>query len=564
MLRNVPPRWDIEVDLVSIGSGIGGLSAAITAHDHGATTLVLERSDKLGGVTALSMGEVWVAANHLGQRLGVDDSVEKGFEYLKDLSMGYGSDVAVLNLVVHAREALRYFESEIGLRMEVIEGCPDYYYGVHPYGVPEGRLLEVAPFPAETLGDWQHKTRLSPQMPYGMTHADIGAGGGVCNIAQWDFALMGDRLAKDERCLGPGLAAYFVKGALDRNIPFHIETSAEELICDGERVIGVRAKRGDDTLFIRANKGVVIAVSSYERRQDYNKTLGQQLELGSMVFSTVDGANLRLAGPLGARVARVPDITSLGFVIPGEEDEEGWPLWRSALTSIGQPHAIVVNRQGKRFGNEAFYRQFYYNIDFIDGARQVHPNYPCWLIIDSQCKEKYPIGPIMPDQSWPEGFGVAAETLDELAAAIGIDASGLRETVARFNEYARSGHDPEYGRGEHPWSAWMCGDPRHQPNPNLGTLEKGPFYAVELKRMGGTAIPSTGLLTDHHNRVLGWDDQPISGLYAAGNSVARMETGAVMQSGVSNARGMTHGWLAAKHAVGSPSELLVQYADKVS
>jgi 3-oxosteroid 1-dehydrogenase len=106
----------------------------------------------------------------------------------------------------------------------------------------------------------------------------------------------------------------------------------------------------------------------------------------------------------------------------------------------------------------------------------------------------------------------------------------------------------------------MCGDPFHKPNANLGTLLKPPFYAVELQRMGGTAIPSTGLLTDIHSRVIGWDDRPIDGLYAAGNSVARMETGAVMQSGVSNARGITHGWLAARHACGDPSMVLEQYA----
>src|SRR5690625_3511971 len=313
----------MEVDLISIGSGIGGLSAAIAAHDHGGNALVLERSDKLGGVTALSMGEVWVAANHLAARLGTDDSIDRGFRYLRDLSMNYGSDSAILNLVIHAREALAWYEERIGLRMTAIEACPDYYYGVNPHAVAEGRMLEVEPFPASSLGEWQHLTRLSPQMPYGMTHADITAGGGVCNMAQWDFALMGDRLTRDERCLGPGLAAYFVKGALDRDIPLHLNTSAEELLCDGERVVGVRARRGDESIFIKARHGVVVAVSSYERHQDYNRTLGQQLDLGSMVFSSVDGANFRLAGPLGARIARVPDITTLGFTIPGEEDEEG-------------------------------------------------------------------------------------------------------------------------------------------------------------------------------------------------------------------------------------------------
>jgi len=559
MIRNFPAAWDLEADVVAIGSGIGGLSAAIAAHEQGARALVLERSDQVGGVTALSMGEVWVAGNHHAHALGIEDSVESGFRYLKRLSMDYGSDLAILNLVVHARAALKCFEQWIDLKVEVIRNCPDYYYGTTSDSVAEGRMLEVVPFPAGTLGEWQSKTRLSPQMPYGLTHRDMFERGGVANMMKWDFDLMGERLTKDERCLGPGLAAYFVKGALDRGIPLLTGASAEELIVEGERIVGVRVSRknGQD-FFVKANRGVVIAVSSYERNQHYNKTLSQQLELGSMVFSTVDGANFRLAGPVGARIARVPDITSLGMLVPGEEDEEGKPLWRSALPVIGQPHTIVVNRMGKRFGNEAFYRAFYYTIDIIDGGNQTHPNFPCWVIIDSQVREKYPFASVTPGQDWPEGFGASADTIAELAAKIGVDAKGIEATIASFNAHAVKGVDPEFGRGSHPWSAWMCGDPYHKPNPNLGPLVKPPFYAVELKRMGGTGIPSTGLLTDHHARVLGWDDKPIEGLYAAGNSVARMETGAVMQSGISNARGMTYGWLSALHACGKPSEMLKQ------
>jgi 3-oxosteroid 1-dehydrogenase len=563
MLCNVPASWDAEFDIVAIGSGIGGLCAAITAHEYGARALVLEKSDQVGGVTALSMGEVWVAGNHLAEAADIGDTVEAGFGYLQTLSMGYGNELAILNKVAHARLALKYFEEKIGLRMEVIKDCPDYYYAHNDHAVAEGRMLECRPFPGASLGEWQHKTRLSPQMPYGMTHHDIFAAGGSTNMMKWDFAKMGERLTNDERCLGPGLAAYFVKGALDRGIPMWTGASGEELICDGERVVGVRVKRDGKDVFVKANKGVVVAVSSYERRQDYNKNLGQQLELGSMVFSTIDGSNLRLAGPLGARIAKVPDITSLGFTIPGEEDEEGAQLWRSALGVIGQPHSIVVNRTGRRFGNESFYRSFYYTIDQIDGGNQSHPNFPCWVIMDSQGREKYPFASITPDMDWPEGFGAVADTLEELAEKIGIDKTGLVDTIARFNPAAEKGEDPEFGRGSHPWSTWMCGDPFHGPNPVLGSLAKGPYFAVQLKRMGGTAIPSTGLLTDHHSRVMGWDDKPIAGLYAAGNSVARMETGAVMQSGISNARGMTYGWLAARHASGDPSTLLEQDAKRL-
>ncbi len=563
MLQNLPGKWDLEADVVSIGSGIGGLSAAITAHEQGAGALVLERSEQVGGVTALSMGEVWVAGNHHAAELGVEDSVDSGFRYLKRLSMDYGSDAAILNKVVHARQALKYFEDRIGLKMEVIRSCPDYYYTATNDAVSEGRMLECVPFPGETLGEWQSKTRLSPQMPYGLTHHDMFQAGGTANMMKWDFTLMGDRLTRDERCLGPGLAAYFVKGALDRGIPLMTGASVEELIADGQRVVGVRVVKDGRDLFVKANKAVVIAAGSYEQNQEYNKTLSQQLELGTMLFSGINGANFRLAGALGARTAAVPDITSLGMLVPGEEDEEGKPLWRSALPVIGQPHTIVVNRAGKRFGNEAFYRSFYYMIDAIDGGNQTHPNFPCWVVIDSQVLEKYPFASLTPGQPWPEGFGASAATLTELARKIGVDAAALEATVARFNHYAEKGEDPDFGRGTHPWSAWMCGDPYHKPNPNLGSLVKGPFYAVELKRMGGTGIPSAGLLTDHHSRVMGWDDKPIEGLYAAGNSVARMETGAMMQSGISNARGMTYGWLAARHACGDPSNLLQQEAARI-
>jgi 3-oxosteroid 1-dehydrogenase len=170
---------------------------------------------------------------------------------------------------------------------------------------------------------------------------------------------------------------------------------------------------------------------------------------------------------------------------------------------------------------------------------------------------------IMPDQDWPQGFGHIADTLGELAQKAGIDPKGLEQTVARFNAGAERGEDTDFGRGTHAWSAWMCGDKTHKPNANLGPLVKPPFYAVEMSRMGTTAIPAAGLVTDHHSRVIGWDDQPIAGLYAAGNSVARLETGAVMQSGVSNGRGMTHGWLAGLHAAGSPSNLLEREARRL-
>jgi 3-oxosteroid 1-dehydrogenase len=556
MRRRPPAAWDLEADVVSVGSGGGGLAAAITAHDHGASAMVLERTDQVGGVMAYSLGEVWVPGNHLATKLGIEDSAESGFHYVKSLGMGYANDAAVLNQAIHAPVMLRDFEESIGLKMMVIRNCPDYYYGYSNHALPEGRLLEVEPFAAATHGEWQERTRVSPHVLYGLTHEDIARNGGSANILRWDFTIMGERLEKDERCLGSGLACYFVKGAIDRGIPMHTGFNVRELISDGERVIGLYATRNGDDLYIKANRGVVIAVSSYERSPTFNKSLGQQLDAQSIIMPEADGAHLRLAGMFGARVARVPDVTMLGFCVPGEELQDGVPLWRNAMAFAGLPHTIVVNRAGKRFANEAFYRSLFFAVDIIDGMTQTHPNFPCWLVLDSQAREKYPLASIMPGQDLPEEVGIKAESLSELADRTGIDAEGLAATIATFNRYCERNDDVEFGRGKVPWGAYVSGDRFHKPSPNLGPLLKSPFYAVPLSRLASSGIASAGVVVDEHCRAVSWEGEPIEGLYLAGNSVARLDNGALMQSGISNARGLTHGYLAGRHAAGKPSDLL--------
>ncbi|HYP63301.1 MAG TPA: FAD-binding protein [Acidocella sp.] len=556
IIQNLPGKWDLEADVVSVGSGAGGLAAAITAEDHGASAMILERTGQIGGVTAYSLGEVWIPGNHLAAAMGIEDTPQSGFRYVKSLGMGYANDIAILNQAIHAPVMLKFFEDAIGLRMMVIRNCPDYYFGYSNDGIAEGRLLEVEPFAAKSLGAWQERTRTSPHVLPGLTHEDIFRNGGTANIVKWDFSVMAGRVEKDERCLGAGLVCYFVKGAIDRNIPMHTGVNVKELIGDGERVIGVRAERDGAELFIKANRGVVIAVSSYERSPAFTKTLGQQLDVQSVIMPEIDGAHLRLAGKFGAKIARVPDVTMLGFRVPGEELQDGVPLWRNIMAFAGLPHSIVVNRGGKRFADEGFYRSLYFAVDQIDGATQLHPNFPCWLVLDAQAREKYPLASIMPGQPLPEEVGVAADTIEDLAAKTGIATEGLAATIAAFNSYCDRNHDPEFGRGNSQWGAYMSGDRFHKPSPTLGPLLKPPFYAVKLSRLASSGIAAAGVVVDEHCRALDWDGEPIPGLYLAGNSVARLDNGAVMQSGMSNARGMTHGYLAGRHAAGQPSDLL--------
>lgn len=558
LIDNAPAAWDFETDVISVGSGIGGLSAAITAAEHGARSIVLERTEQVGGVTAFSLGEIWAPGNRLERELGIEDTVASGYRYVRRLAMGYANDVAILNQSVHAPVVLDYFEKTIGLRLTVVRDCPDYYFGYSNDSLAEGRLLEVEPFAAEALGEWQERTRVSPHVMYGFTHEEIFRNGGTANLRNWDFAPMADRLQKDERCLGPGLVCYFVKGALDRGVALHTGVEVTGLIGDGSRVVGVSAVMDGREVRIRAHRGVVLAVSSYERSPVFTRTLGQQLDAQSVIMPEVDGAHLRLAGKFGARVARVPDVTMLGFRIPGEELRDGVPLWRNAMAFAGLPHSMIVNRAGQRFANEAFYRSLYYAVDAIDGATQQHPNFPCWLVIDGQAREKYPLASIMPGEPLPEEVGITAATLDELAERAGIDAAGLAQTVRAFNEGCDRGEDTQFGRGSLIWGAYMSGDRFHQPHPNLGPLGKPPFHAVPLHRLASSGIASAGIVVDEHCRAVGWDGDVIEGLYLAGNSVARLDNGAMMQSGMSNARGMTHGYLAGRHAAGDPSPLLEQ------
>ncbi len=257
---------------------------------------------------------------------------------------------------------------------------------------------------------------------------------------------------------------------------------------------------------------------------------------------------------MGAKVGFVPTPDLLGYHIPGEEQDDG-PLWRAAMLECGFPHSIVVNRAGRRFGDESFYRSIGYALSTIQGGDQTQPNQPCWLILDSRYQQKYPLGSLLPGQDYPEGLAVKADSPQELAEKIGVDPVGLAEEIEKFNGYAAEGVDRDFHRGEKAWSQYLCGDRANKPNPNLGSLEQAPFYAIPQVRLG-TGMVSTGIVGDIHGRVVGYDDQPIDGLYVTGNAMARLDNGAGYQSGMMNGRGMVFGYLAARHAAGDPSDAL--------
>ena len=542
--------WEREVDLVAVGSGLGGLGAALHAHDLGGEVLVLEKAPKLGGVCAYSGGEVFVCCNHLMEAQGTPDDPVAARAYLDFLAGGYADPALADVLFEMGPIVTRWVQEQAGVRWQIIGGFPDYYFPHAPGTVAEGRYLEPELFEGALLGDWQHKTYQSPHMPPGVTHEELFAWGGLAAMPRWDFGTMGKRLAADIRGMGPAMMGWFVKAAMvDRGIEAWVNSPAVELIYEGGRVVGVVAEREGTKVRIKARKGVVLACGGYDWNPQMAKYFEGLPDWKSMTQPYMEGDNMVLGGEVGAAFAGVPSNNLgmfFGYQVPGEQ-HEGKPLWRATWEG-GFPHAIWVNRDGKRFADESFYRDYLARCHDWDGVKQRHPNYPPFLVFDQNYRDRYAFCSFMPGLEVPEELLTKADTPGELAQKLGIDAGNFEATLVRWNEQVSGGEDTDFGRGRYPWAMKMVGDATRD-NPTLGELSKPPFYGLPLTAVG-VGINAVGLKTNEQGQVMHVRDRPIEGLYACGNSAALLDIGAGYQSGLSSIRGLTWGWLGARHAMG--------------
>ncbi|KAH8701509.1 fumarate reductase/succinate dehydrogenase flavoprotein-like protein [Talaromyces proteolyticus] len=540
--------WDEEYDTVSVGSGIGGLSAAITAAEHGAKALVLEKFELLGGVSALSSGQLFPGPNHLAEAAGIEDRPEMARQYIDHLGQGQAMPEIRDEYLSGSRECLLFFDKIIGIPMQVIQGLPDYYYPSVPGSAPEGRYVEVRPFAASQLGDYQKKVLISP---YGLYYS-------YSTSSEWVEMQQGGEslrsciqrhVTNDERCAGAGMAAAQVLAALNRGVNLRTSTEVIELITDDNdgRVIGVVARDRAGTHRIRARRGVILATGGYDWNKPFVRRFDGLPDTGSMALPTVTGDHIVLASKLGVipMPSRVPSQSPIfvGYKVPTELIYGIKPSYR--LLVPGQPHSMIVNRKGKRFSNDSFYPDVVTKAARFDGQEDGMVNWPAWLVFDQRMLDRKGLLPVLAGQPLLEGMASSAQSLSELANEIGIDGNGLQQTVERFNCMCSNGVDEDFQRGINPWGRLMAGDPKLK-NPNMAPVSQPPFYAVRLERVT-MGVPTAGLPTDQNGRVKNAAGDVIDGLYAVGNSSAWMDWGGGFNSGIAGMRGLLYGYRAALH-----------------
>lgn len=546
-----PANWDLETDFVAVGSGLASLTAAIVAHDQGQQVVVLEKAPKLGGLCGYGGGEVFAPNGRHMRDIGQADSDEAAAAYFDFLAAGFNDAALTKTLLANYRDALDYVEDKAGVAWEAVDGLHDYYYPDAP-GSGTGRYLAVKLFDGTQLGEWQTKTwAMSPHLPPGLTHREMYEWGGLANVTKWNYELLGERMATDQRSFGPGMMAYFVKAAMvDRAIPAHVETPVRELVVEDGRVIGVRAEKDGRDFFVGARAGVLLAIGGYDHNPEMAKMYEEWHEWNSSTQPYFHGDAIVMGGEIGADIASVPPqnlAMFYGYNIPGEE-HDGAPIFRSSW-ECGCPHALWVNQAGERFTDESFYKDYQPRIRQMDGRTQSFPNRQPYLIFDGNYRERYPLGSYAPGMDIPEELAVKADSVRELAEKCGIDPDALERTLAEFNEHAEKGEDPAFGMGHFPWTRGLAGDPSY-PNPNVGVVDKPPFHAVKLRPVG-VGINSHGLRTDTSGRVLHVRGHAIPGLYAAGITAALLDLGGGYQSGTSNMRAITWGYVVGRSVAGS-------------
>jgi 3-oxosteroid 1-dehydrogenase len=430
---------------------------------------------------------------------------------------------------------------------------PDYYDN-RSGGIAEGRSLAAPLFDVNRLGEWGPKLAHSPitaTMPVpswesvGLFNAKSTWRGKWIGFKMvMRLVFLNKLLGKTIRGAGNALQGRLYEIVLRRNIPIWTDTPVRDLLFEEGRVVGVVVERAGERIELRARLGVLLNAGGFSRNLEMREKY--QPKPTSADWTQVNPGDTGEMIQAAMRLGAATDMMDEAFWLPSSFMPDGTFMGFHVPNDTGRPHCITVGPDGKRFVNESnAYMEF--------GKRMYDAGaVPAWAIIESRCRKNSIWGQMLPGQTPKSlidaGYIRKFDTLEDLAGACGIDPAGLAETVARFNAFARKGVDEDFGRGASEYNRYY-GDPANKPNPNLGTIEKPPFYAVAI--YPGDVGTCGGLVTDEHARVLREDGRPIAGLYATGNTAAAVGGRVYAGAGASVGPSMTFGYIAARHATGA-------------
>jgi len=534
--------------VIVVGAGLGGLAAAVTVAEHGATVTVVERGDRFGGAAAYSGGQVWVGANHVAAAQGSDDDVAATSTYIAALAAKEPSvfePERSAEWVEAAPAAAKWFMDRGVVEWTVIPDYPDYYFPDVDGAQPWGRYLTGAPFDGSHLGDWRPQLLEGPHFPVGITYAEMFEFGGLSRRSEM-ATVLAERRRDDVMTYGQGIVAAFASAARRAGVQLRLGTEVTELLATDGRVTGVRVDGpgGAEEL----HGPVVLATGSHDWSTHISRRVTglEPEDSGSVAPPSLHGDHFRFAEQVGAQVRSIPAwaapvLPGYQLAEPAFDGDTGFrPCYEHCV-----PHTFIVNRAGERFCDDSFHPSIV--AAALRGDAADRPNVPMFMVWDEQHHQKYGLGASAAGTDYPNGLVTSAATLEELATALGIDADGLVATAERFNRHADDHEDPDFGRGSNASVRRFRGD-NNASHPNIGPVRDAPFHGMRL-RLLNTGIASGGLRTTDHGRVLADDGSVIDGLYAVGECAVRSTGGGGYNSGYSLSRAMTFGWLAANDVV---------------
>jgi succinate dehydrogenase/fumarate reductase flavoprotein subunit len=557
-------RGDLEVDLLIAGAGPAGMTAALVASLEGLDVLLCEKSDQVGGTGSTSAGTLWIPGNSQSRVAGFSDSAAQADRYL-DALIGEGGNRDLRNAYLQTGPAaIDYLCERSDVQFLPCGTHPDYRSNM-PGAAIAGRAIVPEPFDGRVLGSefW----RIRPPVPEFMLFGGMMVGKADISRLIGRFKSIGnfiysakllaryilDRLkyTRGTRLMmGNALVGRLFYSLRRHNVPIMFDAAIVDLAGDQTGVTGARLKCGGKEILVKARRGVMLATGGYGHNRDFRSAfMPQPVPEYSMSYEGNQGDGLDIGRRLGAALA--PELCTSGLwtpvsIVPRPDGTTG--MFPHLVLDRAKPGLIAVNAAGRRFVNEAAsYHDF---VLAMFASNKAALSIPAWLICDAAFIAKYGLGVVYPGHRNPgkfveNGYLVRANSLEELAHKIEVDAAQLRDTVARFNGFAETGVDIDFGKGETELNCFN-GDADHKPNPCIGPVSTAPFYSLAV--WPADIAVSTGLATDADARVLGNHGKPIPGLYACGNDMASVMAGTYPGPGTTLGPAVVFAYRAVMHA----------------